>query len=125
MSTRRNRFTMISALALTAALLAPAGAAQAKGGGAIGGNRIAGVTTVSGGPTVVNRDHRGNHNGEGGVTVTSGPPRHCNADVCVTNTSWSGFKGRVYDHRGHCDADGCVTHTQTGFNGNVYDHRGR
>jgi hypothetical protein len=99
MFTLRNRFTMISALALTAALLASAGAAEAKGGGAIAGNRITGVNTVNGGPTVTTRDHRGNRNGEGGVTVVAGPPRHCKADICVTNTSWSGFKGRVYDHR--------------------------
>jgi hypothetical protein len=104
MTTLRNRYTIASAaLVLGAALLASAGAAQARGGGAaMGAIRATNVTTVKASTSPVVRDHRGNSNGEGGVTVTSGPPRHCGADVCVTGSNYSGFYGRVYDHRsGH------------------------
>jgi hypothetical protein len=101
MTTLRNRYTIASAaLVLGAALLASAGAAQARAGGGMGGMRAANVSMVSSHATDV-RDHRGNRNGEGGVTITSGPPRHCNADACVTGGSYSGFNGRVYDHRTH------------------------
>ena len=88
MTTLSNRKTTLSiALALGAGLLLSTGAAQAGHGHAIGGIKTTGINTVSGGPVVNNRDHRGNHNGEGGVTVTSGPSRHCTANVCATNTS--------------------------------------
>jgi len=101
MTTLRNRYTIISAtLALSAALLASAGAAQANGGGVMGGVRTTGINTVSSGPTVVNRDHRGNKGGEGGVTVTvSAGHRPC--PVACSTGRYPNFDGRVYDHRSH------------------------
>jgi hypothetical protein len=103
MTTIRNRsMTMFAALALAAALLASAGAAQAKGGGhATGGIRLGNINTVSSGPTTVVRDHRGNRNGEGGVTVTrTWPPRPCKV-ACVQHSPNSPYGDSVVrDHRG-------------------------
>lgn len=103
MTTLRNRYTMISAtLALGAALLASASAAQATGGGAMGGIRTTGINTVSSGPVVVNRDHRGNKGGEGGVTVTVTPGHRPCPVACSTGPGrYPNFVGRVYDHRSH------------------------
>ena len=103
MTTIRNRYTMISAaIALATALLASAGGAQAKGGShGMGGIRVSNINTVSSGPTTVVRDHRGNHNGEGGVTVTrTWPPRPCKV-ACVQHSPDSPYGDSVvHDHRG-------------------------
>ncbi len=102
MTTIRNRSKLIStALALAAALLASAGGAEAKGGGAaMGGLRAGNINTVSGGPVIPVRDHRGNHAGEGGVTVTpTWPPRPCKV-ACTLHAPGSPYgDSLVRDHR--------------------------
>jgi len=100
MMTFGNRSTMIAAaLALSTALLASAGDAQAKGGSAMTGIRTTGISTVSGGPTVDVRNHRGSHDGEGGVTITQ-KHRPCPV-ACSTGGYENWGKARVYDHRSH------------------------
>ena len=100
-TTFRNRYTTMSAtLVLAAALVASGSVAQAKGGGAaMAGIRVNGVNTLSGGNSTGVRDHRGNHNGEGGVTITSKPrpPSHSSASFCIV--SCGAHLGPTHDHR--------------------------
>jgi hypothetical protein len=101
MTTVRNRYTIIyPTLVLAAALLASPGAAEAKGGrAATAGIRVNGVNTVSGGHGSGVRDHRGNRNGEGGVTITSKPrpPSHSSTSFCIV--SCGAHLGPTRDHR--------------------------
>ena len=104
-------------LALIASLLAFGGEAQAKGGGAA--NRLTGVSTVNGGPTVTNRDHRG----LSGLTTTASYPNYGGGFK-------HGFKGDVHDHRTGQSAPETTGSYPTygggfrhGFKGDVHDHR--